>query len=175
MKIVIMGPQGSGKSTQTELLAKKLKLPRIQTGQIYRDFIKQDSKTAKKVKNLIEKGILVDDKTTLKLLNDALSKTGKAFVLEGFPRTIKQVEMSDLKIDRAVYIHISDAESKKRLFLRKRKDDTPEVIEERLRLYHQETEPVLDYYRKQGKLVEINGEQSIEKVAEEIIEKLSLN
>lgn len=174
MKIVVMGPQGSGKSTQAELLAKKLNLPHLQTGELYRQMAKTDSPLGKKIKSFLDQGQLVPDREHNSLLKKEIKKPRykRGFVLDGSPRTLSQAKTQPFETDRVFYLQVSDEENTKRLLKRGRADDTPALISQRLKIYHQETEPVLDYYRQQGILTEIDGERPIEEIAKDIIERL---
>lgn len=164
MNIILMGPQGSGKSTQARLLCDKLKIPHIETGEIYRRLSLENSPLGKKVKDTLDRGGLIDDQTTLEVIDQHLGKIKTGFILDGFPRTLIQAQRELFPVDRVIFINLSDQEAINRLLLRRRRDDTRELISERLRLYHQQTEPVLEYYRKNGKLIEIDGNGSIEEV-----------
>lgn len=164
MNIVIMGPQGSGKSTQAELLANKLNLPHIETGNVYREQARENSE----IRSVLEKGGLIDDKTTFEVVDRHLAKLKGGFVLDGFPRTLVQAQRELILIDKVVYINLSDKEAIGRLLKRGRSDDKIETIKERLRLFHERTEPILDYYRSQGKLLEVDGSGTIEEVAAQI-------
>jgi adenylate kinase len=157
MNIVIMGPPGSGKTTQGELLAQKLNLPHIETGKIYRLLSEQNSDLGKKVKQILEVGGLIDDQTTFEVVDQHISEMKDGFVLEGFPRTLAQAQRELFLISKVINIALPEQEAIKRLMNRHRKDDVPEVIANRLKLYHERTEPILQYYRASGKLVEIDG------------------
>lgn len=173
MKIIIMGPQGSGKTTQADLLSKKLNLPHISTGNIYRAVAKEDSEIGRKVKNYMDSGDLVDDETTFQIVDRHLGEIKSDFVIDGFPRTLIQAKRGIFPVGKVFYLQISDQQAIERLLLRKRLDDTPEVIAERLKIYHQDTEPILEYYRKQGKLIEIDGSGTVEEVYNLILQKLN--
>jgi adenylate kinase len=173
-KIVVMGPPGSGKSTQAELLAKKLNLPHLQTGQMYRRIAKINSDLGKKVKNFLSKGHLVPDEEHNQILKKEVSRPQyrQGFVLDGSPRTLNQAETLPFGVDKVFYLKVSDEETTKRLVKRGREDDEPEVIKERLKVYHQQTEPILAYYREMGVLEEVDGEKPIEPIFEDIVERL---
>ena len=164
MNIIFMGPQGSGKSTQADLLAKKLNLPHIQTGDIYRSIATQNTDLGKKIKNIMDSGGLIDDQTTYELVDKHLSEIKNGFIIDGFPRTLSQAKKQPFRIDKVINIKLSDEEATKRMLLRNREDDSPEAIAQRLKLYHQETEPILGFYRLQEKLVEVDGSGTIEEV-----------
>lgn len=173
MKIIIMGPQGSGKSTQASLLAQELNLPHIQTGELYRQIAAQDTPFGREISQFLSQGQLVPDEEHNQILSRELSKPeyDNGFVLDGSPRTLAQAQSLPFEPDKIFYLVVSDEENIKRLEKRKRVDDTPELITERLRLYHQETEPVLDFYRQKGVLTEINGEREIEVILKDITER----
>lgn len=170
MRILITGPQGCGKTTQAEILAKKFSFCLINAGDLLRELADQSTEEGENVRKCLSEGIFVDDKITAKLVRTELEKEHcqKGFVMDGFPRRMSQLEYFDPVYDQVFYLDVPDDEVIKRLLLRGREDDTPEVIRERLGLYHSETEPVLTYYQGQGKLKKINGEHSIEEIATEI-------
>lgn len=165
MNILVMGPQGSGKSTQAELLAQKLNLPHIETGNVYRELAKTDPA----IREVLEKGGLIDDKTTFEVVDRHLAEIKDGFVLDGFPRTLTQAQRELFPVDKVIYIGLSDEEAMKRLLARGREDDKLETIKARLKLFHERTQPILSYYRNQGKLLEIDGAKSVEEVASQII------
>lgn len=174
MKIIVMGPQGSGKTTQAELLAKKLNLPHLQTGELYREIAKTDSSLGFEVKELVSLGQLVPDIKHNQILKEELGKPKykDGFVLDGSPRTLKQAKSLPFQPEKVFYLAVSDEQNMKRLEKRGRSDDTPAIIAERLRLYHQQTEPILDYYRREGILEEVDGERSVEEIFEDLMSKL---
>jgi adenylate kinase len=202
MNIILIGPQGSGKGTQAKLISKEYNIPHISTGDIFRETAKTNTKLGKKLKNLIDNGILVPDNVTNDVIKERLSKDDikNGFVLDGYPRNLNQAEFlnSIIKIDHVFEIAVSDKESIKRLSSRRqcrkcnliygavnppkndnkcdncgeelyqRDDDKEDAIKKRLKTYHKQTEPLINYYKKKGLLVRINGEQSIEKIFDEI-------
>lgn len=166
MKILFLGPQGSGKSTQAKLVAQKLDLPYIEMGQLLREKSKGSNTEAGEIRQALEVGDLVPDAITIKTLHQRLAKSDckNGFVLDGYPRNYAQLEGLPPKIDRVFYFKIAEDEAVKRLIERARVDDTLEVISRRLGLFHRKTEPLLAYFRQQGIIDEIDGEKSIEEI-----------
>jgi adenylate kinase len=208
MNIILIGPQGSGKGTQSEYLFEKYKIHHISTGDIFRENIKNGTKLGKLAESLINKGNLVPDDVTNELVKDKLKEKEykKGFILDGYPRNLEQAGFLDkiTKIDHVIDIEVSDKETMRRLTCRRqcknckkiygsihmsnidgekcpvcsgelyqRDDDKPNAIKKRLEIYHNETEPLKDYYRKKGVLSEIDGEQTREKVFEDILSSMN--
>lgn len=172
--IIIMGPQGSGKSTQGKLLAEKMNAYYFSTGERYRTIAKENSDLGQKVKAFLDAGELVDDPTTFELMDRELSYTQGGFVVDGFPRTLVQAEREMVPADNVIYLKVDKDQFIKRLEHRGREDDTPEQIATRLRLYEEKTVPILNYYREQGKLIEINGNGTVEEVHTLILAALGM-
>jgi adenylate kinase len=175
MNILILGPQGSGKSTQAQLLALDLGLPYIAMGEILRTIsLLKDSPTARIVKQKLEQGKLIPLDLASSIINKRLEQKDcqKGFVLDGFPRNRKQLTPLKIKFDKVFYIKVSDKEGIRRLLARGRQDDTPEIIAERLRIYHGETEALLETFRKDKILEEIEGERSAEEIHQDILERV---
>lgn len=163
MKILLIGPQGSGKSTQGKLLAQFLGLPYISTGDLFREM-------GGEIKQILDQGKLVDDQTTVKIVEAKLNgeEYRNGFILDGYPRTMEQIKLFDPGFDKVIYLDLSDKEATKRLLTRGREDDMEELIAERLRNYHRETDPILDYYRQKEILKQIDGLGSIEEIQQRI-------
>lgn len=172
MNVLILGPVGSGKTTQARFLADFLRIPLLNVGDLLYFASQEDSEEAREIKSAMEKGELVDSQVMHKLLEEHLKQEEhkNGTLLDGHPRTLGEAEELDKiwKVDRVVYINISDLEAVKRLTARGRGDDTPEIIKRRLEIYHKETIPVLEHYRKMDILEEIDGERSIEEVSTEV-------
>lgn len=175
MKILFIGSQGSGKSTQAELLEQFLGIPRISTGDIFRKIIQEDSDEGKRIKQILDSGQLVDDATTAEIVRKRISEETfkNGFIMDGYPRTLEQINIFDPGFDKVLYLKLPDEEAVRRLLVRGREDDTEESIAQRLRLYHEQTDPILGYYGKQGLLIEIDGLGSIEEIQQRIREQLN--
>lgn len=176
MKIILIGIQGSGKSTQGNLLTEKLNVPYLSTGHIFREIAKEKTPAGRYIKETMNAGYLIPDEKTLEVVSEYLSRLEyeKGYILDGFPRTSAQAEAFANGINKVIYLRVSDEEALRRIAGRKetREDETPRAIQKRIELFHMFTEPVLDYYRKKGILVEVDGEQTIEKILEEILKAL---
>lgn len=172
--LVIMGPPGSGKGTQADLLAEKFDFRHISTGAIYREIEKQPTELGRHVKSFLDSGKLVDDQTTFEMVDKHLKELKGRLVLDGYPRTLVQAEKEAVPVDTVLYLRVDDSIVIDRMLSRNRPGETREIIEERLAVYHLETEPVLDYYRQQGKLKEVNGNGTIEEVFALIVVVLGL-
>ena len=176
MKIIFLGIQGSGKSTQGNLLAKKIKVPYLSTGHIFRELAKEKTKTGRYIKELINSGYLIPDDKTLGIVEEYLRKPvyRSGYILDGFPRTVIQAKAFEKEVDCVIYLKISDKEALKRLSSRQddREDKSLAALKKRIELFHKFTKPVVDYYRKDGKLIEVDGEKSIKNINKEIIEKI---
>jgi len=174
MKIIIMGPQGCGKSTQAEGLSKKFNIPHISSGDIFRDLEKSQTDLGKRIWKALFLGKLVSDNDTMLVIKEELSKKEYegGFILDGFPRNLYQAKHSPFKPDIVLYLKVSEEVSLNRLIERKREDDTPEIIKMRLSEYHKNTTPVLDYYKRLGILKTFDGEQQVEDIQKELVEEI---
>jgi adenylate kinase len=176
MQLILIGIQGSGKSTQGNLLSEKFGIPYLSTGQIFREIAKEATPDGKYIKETMNAGYLIPDERVLQLINEYLNRPDyqNGFILDGFPRTTAQAEAFTSVVDKVIYLKVSDEEALKRIAGRKetREDETPEAIKRRIELFHNVTEPVLDYYRNKGLLLEVNGEQTIDTIFNDILSKL---
>ena len=183
MRILILGPQGSGKGTQATLIAGSHGVPHVATGEILRSAVADGSELGLRVRPILERGDLVPDDLMVELIRARLAGED-GFVLDGFPRTVPQAEALDAMLDEigkpldvVLLLEVSDDVSLARLLGRRaaegRTDDAPDAIRNRLRLYHELTEPVVERYRANGTLVGVDGEQPVEDVAREIEDALA--
>ena len=171
MNVIFIGPAGSGKSVQAERLATELNVPHLNAGDLlYYASLGEDNE-ASLIREAMEKGELVDSSIATRLLDRYFSDPAHqgGVVIDGHPRTLE--EAKDLKppIDKVINIKLSDEVVKERLSKRGRHDDKPEIIQRRLDIYHEEMQPILDYYSSMGILVEIDGDRSIDEIAEDIL------
>lgn len=179
---VLFGPPGAGKGTQASAMAERYKLCHISTGELLRKEIAAGTELGKKAKSLIDAGSLVPDYVVEGMIENQFKtvKGVKGFLLDGFPRTIAQAEALDRmlekegeKVTSLVSIMIPDELIKERIKHRAaiegRADDAEEsTINNRIKTYHEKTEPLIDFYKKAGKYAEIDGSGSIEEVRKEV-------
>jgi adenylate kinase len=180
--VVILGPPGAGKGTQGKLIAAEAGIPHINTGEMFRAEVAAESDLGRRVRAILDAGDLVPDQLTIEVVRARLAQddTAGGFVLDGFPRTLAQAEALDRlleEIDRGelsvvLDFHVSDEVAVARLVGRAaeqgRSDDTPDKIQHRFRVYHEQTEPLVEYYRARGLLVGIHADRSVEEVFAEV-------
>ena len=204
MKIIMLGAPGAGKGTQAKMIAEKYGLPHTSTGNIFRANIKNGTELGKEAKEYMDKGLLVPDELTVRLLLDRVAQDDckNGYVLDGFPRTIPQAEvldekLSDLgeKVDYAINVDVPDENIVNRMSGRRaclncgatyhivsippkkegicdvcgselvlRDDDRPETVQNRLKVYHEQTQPLIDFYEKKGVLRSVDGTLPMEEV-----------
>ena len=176
MKIILIGIQGAGKSTQGNILSEKLNIPYLSTGHIFREMAKEKTPIGRYIKETINAGYLIPDDKALEIVSEYLHRPeyDKGYIMDGFPRTTAQAKAFENGIDKVVYLKVSDKEALWRLSGRDddREDNTLKAIRKRISLFHEFTEPVLEYYRGKGILLEIDGEKSIEDISAEILSGL---
>jgi adenylate kinase len=185
LNLLVLGPQGAGKGTQAKRIAAEYSLPHISTGDMFRAAIAAQTELGKQVEPLLASGKLVPDEITIALIRERLTEPDaeEGFVIDGFPRTLSQAvaldEMLDelgIKLEAILFFDLPDKVATERMLKRaaeeSRPDDTPEVIAERLRTYHEQTEPVVEHYRVTGRLVPLHADRSIDEVWLEIQDAL---
>lgn len=179
MRLIIFGPPGAGKGTQASNISDHYNLPHLSTGEIFRTAIKNETELGKKVKTILDSGGLVPDQTVVDLVEDELKKEKytEGYILDGFPRTVAQAEAFDellkknnQKLDAFLVLKVPEQELIKRILSRGegRTDDTEAGVKKRLSVYREETQPVLNHYKNQNVVKEINGTGSIEEIFERI-------
>lgn len=180
--LILFGPPGSGKGTQSEKLVEKFGFIHLSTGNLLRQEISEQTALGLQAKNFMDKGQLVPDEVVIGMIDTCLEKNkeSKGFLFDGFPRTVAQAEALDkllsfrkTAIDKVIALNVDEEELVRRLLKRgetsQRSDDTDEaIIRNRFDVYKQETEPVADYYRQQQKLQEIKGVGGIEDIFNQI-------
>ena len=208
MNLILLGAPGAGKGTQAEMLAAKLQIPTISTGNMLREAMANGSELGKQVKTCMDEGRLVSDELVLSIVAERTSKPDcqNGFILDGVPRTLAQAKALDemgVVLDHVVSLEIDDAVIEGRMTGRRvcpkcgasyhitanppkkdntcdqcgegliiRKDDAPETVRNRLKVYHESTEVLKDYYAAQNKLRKIEGNQSIEGAFKDILTAL---
>jgi adenylate kinase len=185
MRLLIMGPPGAGKGTQAMRIAEHYRIPAISTGDIFRAMKHADTPLARQVREIMESGGYVSDEITNEIVKDRLAKPDcqEGYLLDGYPRTLQQVQTLDdylaetnRPLDAVISLLADTDEVVARLLKRAaidgRTDDNDETIRVRLKVYAEQTEPLLDVYRSGGLLVEVNGLGEIDEVSERVFAAL---
>jgi len=187
VNLVLFGPPGAGKGTQSKILTEKRGLPQLSTGDMLRAAIEAGTPLGLACKALMAKGELVPDETVIRIIAERYDRPDckNGAVFDGFPRTIPQAQALDRmlaergkKIDLVLELKVDDAVLLSRVEARikaggaLRADDTPETLAHRLGVYYKNTAPLLEYYRGQGKLQSIDGMAPVEAVTDEIAKVL---
>jgi adenylate kinase len=182
MRIVLMGPPGAGKGTQAVVVAERLGIPHISTGEIFRSHLSQGTPLGIAAGMYMERGNYVPDRITNAMVRNRLAQPDAAagFLLDGYPRTLDQVAVLDemladvgLKLDHVVELTVDTEEVVSRLLKRAqdqgRADDTEDVIRRRMEVYAEQTEPLTKVYEEQGLLVRVDGMGSIDEVRDRVL------
>lgn len=176
-RLIFLGPPGAGKGTQAQILAQDRQIPHISTGDILRAAVARQTPLGKQAKGYMDRGELVPDALILELIQDRLSydDTVNGWILDGFPRNVNQAAfleelLSELNqnADRVLNLEVPDEVLVSRLLERKRRDDNESTIRRRLEVYHQDTVPVVDFYRQRETLKIINGDRTMEEVTQQL-------
>lgn len=185
MRIVLLGPPGSGKGTQAKRLKMELDAAHVSTGDLLRAAVKAGTPLGRKAKAVMESGQLVSDEIVLGLLEERLGQadTAAGFILDGYPRNLAQANALDelltrlaRPLDAVVKLTVPDDAIVKRCELRfeeeHRADDNPDTVRKRLAVYARQTAPVADYYAQRGLLTEIDGVGAIEAISDRVLAAL---
>ncbi len=177
INVVIFGPPGAGKGTQSKKIIEKYGLKHISTGELLRAEIASGSELGERIKAIIDKGKLISDELITDILTKELENLGNVpgVIFDGYPRTVNQAEILDrilaewgTEVSVMFDLEVEEEELVKRLLKRAeimgRSDDTIDVIKKRLQVYHKKTEPVIDYYKETGKYKEIDGSGTIDEI-----------
>ena len=184
MNLVVLGPPGSGKGTQADLLCGKYNLRHIASGELLRNALADNDPNIEKIRAIVESGGLPNFRDFAYLVENELKKSQTGFVLDGTPRNLEQCELLDLlfmnlkiEISHVIYLRLSHEESIKRLLKRNegRADDSLATIKHRMEVYDAETAPVIDFYRNKGLLMEIDGTPDIKTINCDILNKLQIH
>ena len=181
MRMVFLGPPGCGKGTQAKLLARRLGVPAISTGDMLREAVRQGTPLGLRAKAIMEAGELVPDDVVIGLIRERIAAPDAlgGFLLDGFPRTIEQakelerlLEGNGAALDVVINLLVPEKTLIERMLGRAsqegRSDDRPETVAERLRVYREKTAPLVDHYRAAGLLADVEGSGDIPQVAERI-------
>jgi adenylate kinase len=178
MRAIFLGPPGSGKGTQAKLLARRMAVPAISTGDMLREAVRLGTPLGRHAKSIMEAGELVPDDVVIGLIREriALPDARGGFLLDGFPRTIEQalaldrvLEGNGETLDAVINLLVPEGALVERMVGRAaregRTDDRPETVRERLRVYREKTAPLVDHYGARGVRVDVDGSGSIEEVS----------
>jgi adenylate kinase len=187
VRLIIMGPPGAGKGTQAKRVAEHFGIPAISTGDIFRANVSKGTPLGKKAKEYMDAGDYVPDEITNLMVRDRIDEPDAApgFLLDGYPRTLAQVEELDgmirftgHQLDAAVVLTVDPEEIVQRLVQRarveNRADDTEEVVRRRQQVYAEQTEPLIEVYRKRGIVHEIDGMGEVDEVTKRIFDALDV-
>lgn len=180
--IILMGAPGAGKGTQARLLQEATNLPQVSTGDLFRENLSKNSELGQLAKSYMDEGNLVPDEVTVAMVQDRLSRPDCAngAILDGFPRSPTQAEALEVmlnemeeSVDIVPHINVDPEELVARLLNRAitegRADDNEETIRTRMKVYHEKTAPLIEFYEKAGLLVHINGQQSVDDVYSDLV------
>jgi adenylate kinase len=177
-RLLILGPPGAGKGTQAARLAQRLGIPQISTGDMFRAAVAAGTELGSKLERTMARGELVSDDIVIAVAKDRLCQDDarKGFILDGFPRTAAQARALDemlqglgVRLERCVSLRVDEeavvARLLKRAEIEGRSDDNEETIRNRMRIYREQTAPLVAYYRERGVLEDVDGMGSIDEVA----------
>lgn len=175
--MIFLGPPGAGKGTQATLLSEACEVPHISTGDILRCAVAEKTDLGQKAEHYMSAGELVPDNLILDLIRERLSQSDaqNGWILDGFPRNVPQAEFMEQLLaeisqpyDFVINLDVPDEVLTSRLLSRGRKDDTRSVIQHRLQVYREKTQPLIEFYRGRQKLVSVDGNRPMEKVTQDL-------
>jgi adenylate kinase len=185
MRIILMGPPGAGKGTQAKVIAERLSIPAVSTGDIFRQNVSQETELGLEAKRYMDAGDYVPDEVTNAMVRTRIAEPDAAegFLLDGYPRTVAQVaeldnmlEESGHALDAVVVLTVDKDEVVQRLLNRAhqegRTDDTEEVMRHRQDVYSEQTAPLIEVYDERGLLVEVDGMGAVEDVTARVFDAL---
>ena len=172
---IIFGPPGAGKGTQAQKIANEFNLHHLSTGALLREEISRQTEIGQKVQKIMDQGGLVDDSIVNAIVKDKITQNsqGDGFIFDGYPRTMAQAKNLDALLTAkalplVLNLEVEEKELMERLKLRGqesgRSDDNEKTVKNRLRLYSEQTRPLLDFYARQKRLISVNGQSTIEEV-----------
>ncbi len=176
MKLLFVGPPGAGKGTQAQRVAEEMGIAHISTGDMFRA-LDADSDLGRRVNEIMESGGYVPDSIVVEMLSERVEQPDAAdgYILDGFPRTAGQVEALDgllgrHGLDGVVLFEVGEDELVDRLMARGRADDTEETIRNRMAVYREQTEPLIEVYDERDMLLRVRGEGSVEEITERVLD-----
>ncbi|WP_066344189.1 adenylate kinase [Geminocystis sp. NIES-3708] len=176
-KLIFLGAPGAGKGTQAQILSQHLGIPHISTGEILREAITTQTPLGIKAKGFVDNGDLVPDELILDLIQERLGEKDaqKGWILDGFPRNVSQADflvnlLQELNqvCNGVINFDVPDSVLLERLLSRGRKDDNEATISNRLFVYHQQTAPLIEYYKQHQLLINVNGDRELSQISEEL-------
>jgi adenylate kinase len=186
MKLLLLGGPGSGKGTQGERLADRLGIEHVSSGEALRAEVARGSEVGRRVAGYLDRGELVPDDVVVEVVKPVVSRAARAhgYLLDGFPRNLAQAKALDTALaregiapDAAIYLDVPEDELRRRLLARARtehrSDDTPEIIDHRLEVFREATQPIVDHYRGRGQLIAVAGDRPPDDVTGDLMTALS--
>lgn len=187
MNLVFLGPPGAGKGTQAKILREKKGILPVSTGDILRKAVEEKTTLGQEAKKYMDAGELVPDEVVIGIIRERIVQEdtkSNGFLLDGFPRTVEQADAlgrilgdSGMKLDKVVLFFADETELKKRMLerakLEGRTDDNPDTIQNRLAVYKEKTQPLVDYYTREGLLVTVDALGEVQEVSERLYATLN--